>query len=195
MTADDTTRQTQPTVSVQASGPQALAGPPTVSQPTGAPSVTAIARAVARAVRGRPAQWGFVTVAGAVTFATAGALWLAPADAPAPSSGQTPATESVAVNRPHVAGPLPGPETTVGMTKPAPGTETPVTAVGPDAGTDPLGLTGMTLTQADAAARADDKIVRVVEVDGVSIPVTREYVENRINLELRDGKVVGFGQG
>ena len=48
---------------------------------------------------------------------------------------------------------------------------------------------GMTEEQALAKAESEQKIARVVSREGVSIPVTMDYVEGRLNLTIKNGAV------
>ena len=51
---------------------------------------------------------------------------------------------------------------------------------------------GLTLDQAQTAARQRNEKFRVVKRDGVDLPVTLDFVYGRINAEILDGLVVSF---
>ena len=51
---------------------------------------------------------------------------------------------------------------------------------------------GLTLDQAQTAARQRNERFRVVKRDGVDLPVTLDFVYGRINAEIVDGLVVSF---
>lgn len=51
------------------------------------------------------------------------------------------------------------------------------------------GYIGLTEDEALEKASRDDEIIRVVERDGESLPVTMDLVEGRRNLSIEDGRV------
>ena len=50
---------------------------------------------------------------------------------------------------------------------------------------------GLTWEEAKQQARDHGVPIRVVEKDGVLLPVTKDYVVNRVNVKLKDNVVVG----
>lgn len=49
---------------------------------------------------------------------------------------------------------------------------------------------GLTLQQAQDLASKTNTPIRVVEEDGIDLPITKDFSKGRINLELRNGKVI-----
>lgn len=54
---------------------------------------------------------------------------------------------------------------------------------------------GLTLNEAHQKAKSIDYDTRIVEEDGISFMVTMDFRSNRVNLRLRNGKVIGVYTG
>ncbi len=65
-----------------------------------------------------------------------------------------------------------------------------ITRVASDTDADPGDLVGLSLDNATAAAASQGLTLRVVVLDGVLQPVTRDLVPNRVNVEVSNGTVV-----
>ncbi len=61
--------------------------------------------------------------------------------------------------------------------------------------TKPDTLIGQPLEKVQAACDAAEVAHRVVEVDGVSRPVTRDYRRERLNFKVADGKITAVTKG
>jgi hypothetical protein len=61
--------------------------------------------------------------------------------------------------------------------------------------TKPETLIGQPLEKVQAACDAAEVAHRVVEVDGVSRPVTRDYRPERLNFKVADGKITAVTKG
>ena len=54
---------------------------------------------------------------------------------------------------------------------------------------------GLSVEEAGAKAEADNRVWRVVEEDGESLPVTMDFNETRLNFAVEDGTVVRVTTG
>ena len=54
---------------------------------------------------------------------------------------------------------------------------------------------GLTLEQANVMAPEHNFIIRVVKEDGKDLSVTMDYLENRLNIVLEDGKITAVHRG
>lgn len=54
---------------------------------------------------------------------------------------------------------------------------------------------GKTLEEATELLKKEEKMFRVRSIDGEQQMVTEDYVVDRINLAVQDGKVIGFTLG
>jgi hypothetical protein len=54
---------------------------------------------------------------------------------------------------------------------------------------------GLTVDEATALAESESRPARVVEEDGESLPVTMDFIENRLNFVVVDGKVTEVTTG
>ncbi|MBK9180090.1 MAG: hypothetical protein IPM45_11100 [Acidimicrobiales bacterium] len=71
-------------------------------------------------------------------------------------------------------------------TTPSPSTTTPA---------ELEGYIGLTVEEAGALADEEGRPWRVVEEDGEPLPATMDLIENRVNLVVQDGTVVGASLG
>jgi hypothetical protein len=55
--------------------------------------------------------------------------------------------------------------------------------------------TGLTLIEANQRAEIIGYTTRVVEQDGNSLMLTMDFKSNRLNLRLKDGKIIGLYTG
>ncbi len=54
---------------------------------------------------------------------------------------------------------------------------------------------GLSLSEAEAMAKTNNRVLRVVEIDGKPRPMTMDYRLNRFNIYLKEGKVIKVTKG
>ncbi len=82
-------------------------------------------------------------------------------------------------------------------TPPADATTTTSTTTGP-AVTTPAALqdyVGLTVAEAEARAKTEDRVTRVVQEDGEQFPATADFVPTRLNFVVENGKVTSVSTG